>query len=63
MAEQISGVRNHIAIDHIHSRAITREIGDRLRRYLTDKEELPANLRTQLERFRELDAGEENAAH
>jgi hypothetical protein len=40
-----SVMRNRIDIDHIHSRAIVREIGERLRASLKPEPELPASLR------------------
>ncbi len=47
-------VRNRIDIDHAHSRAIAQEIGERLRTSLRVDPELPANLRMQMARLREL---------
>lgn len=48
-------MRNSIDIDHTHSRAINREIGERLRRLLSVDAETPASLRAHLDRFRELE--------
>ena len=44
---------NRIDIDHTHSRAIVKEIGDRLRAFLKEEPEVPASLRTQIDRLRE----------
>jgi hypothetical protein len=46
---------NRINIDHKHSRAIVREIGERLRASLKPEPELPASVRTQINRLRELE--------
>ncbi|MDE5446425.1 hypothetical protein GWG65_34710 [Bradyrhizobium sp. CSA207] len=48
-------MRNHIDIDYVHSRAIVREIGERLRASLKPERELPASLRMQIDRLRELE--------
>ena len=48
---------NSIHIDSRHSRAIVKEIGERLRKSLEEDRELPANLQKQIERLREADAG------
>jgi hypothetical protein len=48
-------MRNCIDIDRTHSRAISQEIGDRLRAYLREEPQLPASLRKQVDRFRELE--------
>jgi hypothetical protein len=48
-------MRNRIDIDHRHSRAIVQEIGERLRASLKEERELPASLRTQIDRLRELE--------
>lgn len=48
-------MRNSIDIDHTHSRAINREIGERLRALLSVDAETPASLRAYLDRFRELE--------
>jgi hypothetical protein len=48
-------MRNRIDIDAALSRAIIREIGDRLQASLRDGEELPESLRRQIDRLRELD--------
>ena len=49
-------MRNPINIDHTHSSAICREIGERLQVYLRAERELPASLRKQVDRLRELEA-------
>jgi hypothetical protein len=49
-------MRNRIDIDHKHSRAIVREIGERLRASLKPEPELPASVRTQINRLRELES-------
>jgi hypothetical protein len=46
---------NRIDIDHKHSRAIVQEIGERLRTSLKPEPEVPAKLRKQLDRLRELE--------
>jgi hypothetical protein len=46
---------NHIDIDHKHSRAIVQKIGERLRASLKPEPEVPARLRMQLDRLRELE--------
>jgi hypothetical protein len=46
---------NRINIDHIHSRAIVQKIGERLRVVLKEQPELPASLRTQIDRLRALE--------
>ena len=46
---------NRIDIDHTHSRAIVKEIGDRLRAFLKEEPEVPGSLRTQIDRLRELE--------
>jgi hypothetical protein len=48
-------VQNRIDIDHIHSRAIVQEIGERLRASLRAEADLPTSLRTRIDRFRELE--------
>ena len=47
-------MRNQIDLDAEFSRAIIQEIGERLRASFTE-EELPANLRLQLDRLNQLD--------
>ena len=47
-------MRNRVDIDPKTSRAIVQEIGERLRTFLKE-EELPGNLRTQIDRLRELE--------
>jgi hypothetical protein len=46
-------MRNHI--DYVHSRAIVREIGERLRASLKPVTELPPRLKMQIDRLRELE--------
>lgn len=48
-------MRNRIEIDHTHSRAISQEIGERLRASLREEPELPPSIRNQIERLRELE--------
>jgi hypothetical protein len=48
-------MRNAIDIDDKHSRAICREIGERLQTYLKVKPELPASFRKQVDQLRELE--------
>ena len=48
-------MRNFIDIDYAHSRAIIREIGERLGTSLKPDPELPANLRMKIDRLRELE--------
>jgi len=50
-----SVMRNPIDIDHTHSRAICREIGERLQQYLRAEAELPASMRKQVHRLQELE--------
>jgi hypothetical protein len=47
-------MRNRIDIDHLHSRAICREIGE-LQAYLEPELALPVHLRKQVNRFCELE--------
>jgi hypothetical protein len=42
-------------IDHTHSRAIVREIGERMRASLKPEPELPARFKKQIDRLRELE--------
>jgi hypothetical protein len=49
-------MRNHIDIDHVHSRAIAQEIGERLRASLRVDSELPTGLRIQMDQLRKLEA-------
>jgi hypothetical protein len=44
-----------IEIDYSHSRAILQEVGERLRTSLKQDPELPASLRLQIDRFRQLE--------
>lgn len=46
---------NVVDIDGRHSRAIVREIGERLRSSLEVDRNVPANFRAQIERFRQLE--------
>lgn len=48
-------MRNRIDIDHTQSRAIVREIGERLRGLLREETKLPSNLKGQMERLRDMD--------
>ena len=48
-------MRNLIDIDSAHSWAIVREIGERLRSSLKPEPELPASLKMQIDRLRELE--------
>jgi hypothetical protein len=48
---------NAIDIDSRHSRAIVREIGERLQSSFKVDRELPASFRTQIERLRQLEDG------
>src|SRR6516165_5118279 len=50
-----SVMRNPVDIDHTHSRAICREIGERLQQYLITEAELPASMRKQVQRLHELE--------
>lgn len=49
-------MRNRIDIDHTQSRAIVREIGERLRGFLTEEAELPTSIGTRMALLRELDS-------
>jgi hypothetical protein len=48
-------MRNRIDIDAKHSRAIVQESGERLRAVLKEEPECPGSLKTQIDRFRELE--------
>ena len=48
-------MRNPIEIDYSHSRAIIQEIGESLRTSLKEDRELPAGLRSQIDRLRQLE--------
>ena len=48
-------MRNPIEIDYSYSRAIIQEIGERLRTSLKEDRELPASLRLQIDRLRQLE--------
>ncbi|RXH40946.1 hypothetical protein [Bradyrhizobium zhanjiangense] len=45
----------NINIDQTHSRAIAREIGERLRGLLREETELPSSLKRRMQKLRELD--------
>jgi hypothetical protein len=48
-------MRNRIDIDHSHNRATVQEIGERLRASAKIERELPANLRMQIDRLRQIE--------
>ena len=48
-------MRNSIDIDRKHSRAIVREIGERLHAFLKEEPELPGNLKAQIDRLRTME--------
>jgi len=48
-------MQNRIDIDRTHTRAIANEIGERLRLHLGGERRMPANLKKQIARLRELD--------
>lgn len=48
-------MRNPVNIDYEDNRALRREIGERLQVYLRIEPKLPANLRMQVDRLRELE--------
>jgi hypothetical protein len=48
-------MRNRIDIDSKDSRAIVREIGERLRAFLKEDPEQPGSLRAQIDRLHELE--------
>ena len=48
-------MRSRIDIDPKHSRAIVKEIGERLHAFLKEEPELPGSFRTQIDRLRELE--------
>jgi len=48
-------MRNRIDIDPKHSRAIVQQIGERLATFMKEEPELPAGLRAQIDRLRELE--------
>ena len=52
-----SVMRNPIEIDYSHSRAIIQGIGESLRTVLKEDRELPASLRLQIDRLRQLEGG------
>lgn len=55
LAKPDGRMRNRIDIDHAHSRAIVREIGERLRGFLTEEAELPTSIGRRMALLRELD--------
>ena len=48
-------MRNRVDIDPKHSRAIVQQIGERLAAFMKEEPELPASLRAQIDRLRELE--------
>jgi len=48
-------MRNPIDIDYTHSRAICREIGERLQQYLRAEAELPASMSEQIRQLHDLE--------
>ena len=48
-------MRAHIDIDHKHSLAIVQKIGERLRTALKPEPDMPARLRKQIDRLREME--------
>jgi hypothetical protein len=48
-------MRNSVDMDSAHSRAIIREIGERLRERFKEDRELPASFKTQVERLRQVE--------
>jgi hypothetical protein len=48
-------MHNRIDIDHTHSRAIVREIGERLDASLKPEPELPTRFKEQIDQLRELE--------
>jgi hypothetical protein len=48
-------MRNAIAIDRIHTYAIVREIGERLRPHLREEPDVPDIFRKKIDRLRELE--------
>jgi hypothetical protein len=53
-------MRNSVDIDRRHSRAIVKEIGERLRTSLKEDRELPANLQKQIERLQQSELAASN---
>lgn len=45
----------HFDLDHKHSRAIVQKIGEKLRTSLKSEPEVPARLRKQIDRLREME--------
>jgi hypothetical protein len=56
-------MRNPVDIDSSHSRAIVREIGEKLRLSLKEHQEVPENFRKQIERIRQTEARRRPAAN
>ncbi|MCC8953653.1 hypothetical protein H8B02_09375 [Bradyrhizobium sp. Pear77] len=56
-------MRNRIDIDHVHSRAIVREIGETLRASLKPESELSPRLNKQIGRLRELEEQSPSIIH
>ena len=48
-------MRSSVEIDSSHSRAIVREIGERLRASFKEDRDLPAQFKAQIERLRQLE--------
>jgi hypothetical protein len=55
IGSRTSAMRNSVDIDHVHSRAIVREIGERLHTIYKPDQELPPRIRDQMHRLRDLD--------
>lgn len=55
LAKPDERMRNRIDVDHAHSRAIVREIGERLRGFLTKEAQLPTSIGTRMALLREAD--------
>ena len=53
--EGFSAMRNSVDIDQTLSRAIIREIGERLHLLLKEEPEIPESLRAQIDRLRKLE--------
>jgi hypothetical protein len=56
-------MRNRIDIDHLHSRVICREIGERLQAHLKPEPELPARLKNQADQLREVERQSSSMVH
>ena len=48
-------MRTHIDLDHKHSRAIVEKIGQKLQMSLKPEPDVPAHLRKQIDRLREME--------